>query len=190
MDPEGKLYVSGAEQLTPNLQRLTQFACKQAIPILASVDAHPENDPEFEQFPPHCVKGSEGQKKIPETLGRHPLFLENAEVNLSIPLRPQAGLLRYDQIVLEKQAFSLFDNVNAGKILERLGTSEYVVYGVATDYCVKAAVLGLLERGSRVRVVEDAIAAVDKKTGREALQAMKRAGARFVTTAEVIKGEA
>jgi len=36
-----------------------------------------------------------------------------------------------------------------------------VVYGVATDFCVKAAVLGMQKRGVQCYVVEDAIK-VDK----------------------------
>ena len=36
-----------------------------------------------------------------------------------------------------------------------------MVYGLATDYCVKAAVEGLLDRGCRVAVVVDAVRAID-----------------------------
>ena len=59
---------------------------------------------------------------------------------------------------------------------------KFVVYGVATDYCVKAAVLGLLKRGQAVLLVEDAVAAVAPQSGAAALEAMHTCGAELVTT--------
>ena len=61
-----------------------------------------------------------------------------------------------------------------------------MVYGVATDYCVRAAVLGLLKRGCRVTVVEDAIAPVEKQTGEESLKLMRGEGAVFKSTVDII----
>jgi nicotinamidase/pyrazinamidase len=63
-----------------------------------------------------------------------------------------------------------------------------VVYGVATDYCVKAAVLGLQKRGLQTYVVQDAIKGVAPETTKQALEEMAAAGARFVTTEDVIEG--
>jgi nicotinamidase-related amidase len=40
MDPEGKLYVPGAEALVPALTALTDFAHARGIPILASSVDH------------------------------------------------------------------------------------------------------------------------------------------------------
>jgi len=187
MDPQGNLYVSGAEKLLPNLERLTRWAVDHGIPIIASVDAHPPDDSEFKQFPPHCVIGTPGQKKIGRTLGNRPLFIENRDLELNIPLIEQAGVLRFDQYVFEKQSFCFLDNVNADKILRKIAAEKYVVYGVATDYCVKGAALGLLERKAEVEVVRDAITAVTEKGGSDALDEMKAAGARFVNTEDVVE---
>ncbi|ODS34751.1 MAG: nicotinamidase/pyrazinamidase [Candidatus Scalindua rubra] len=57
---------------------------------------------------------------------------------------------------------------------------------MATDYCVKAAVLGLLRRGYKVSLVTDAIKAVNKEGETEALNEMKDAGAVFTTTEDII----
>ena len=187
MSPAGRLYVPGAENLVPHLKQLTRWAQHHNIPILASMDAHPKNDPEFQQFPPHCLKGTVGQKKIPETLGRKPLVIENVPLDSSIRLHLQSELPTYDQLILEKQSFSLFENVNAETLFRKISADQYVVYGVATDYCVRGAVLGLLKLNAKVNLVEDAIAPVDEKTGRAALEEMVSAGARLVTTAEVIQ---
>lgn len=186
MDPKGNLYVPGAEKLLPNLERLTRWAVEHSIPIIASADAHAPDDPEFQDFPPHCVAGTPGQKKLHETLGNRPLFIENHPLELRIPMIEQAGVLRYDQYVFEKQAFSLFNNVNVEKILRRIAPRKYVVYGVATEYCVKTNVLDLLERGAAVEVVEDAIAAVTEEAGRAAREEMEAKGARFVSLQDVL----
>ena len=188
MDPQGKLYVPGAEKLIPNLQRLTEWACRRSVPIVASADCHPADDPEFGQFPPHCVAGTPGQKKIPETLGRRVLMVENRPLEPWPPMRLNASILPYDQILLLKQCFSLFGNANADTLFRKLSARRYVVYGVATDYCVKAAVLGLRSRGCRVEVVEDAIAPVDPKTGDLALAEMRAAGAELTDTETVLSG--
>ena len=73
MLPEGQLYVAGAERILPKLRRLFDFARKNEITILSSVDAHTEKDTEFQDFPPHCLRGSEGQRKLDETLLPKPL---------------------------------------------------------------------------------------------------------------------
>src|SRR5512137_1459018 len=77
MLPDGALYVPGAERIIPRLRRLFDFARKHGITIVSSADAHTPKDPEFEQFPPHCVQGTAGQRKIDETLLPRPVTIEN-----------------------------------------------------------------------------------------------------------------
>ncbi len=67
MLPHGNLYVPGAEKIIPNLVRLMAFAREHDIPVISSADAHTPDDPEFKIWPPHCVIGTPGQKRIPET---------------------------------------------------------------------------------------------------------------------------
>ncbi|MDD2654617.1 MAG: isochorismatase family protein, partial [Candidatus Omnitrophica bacterium] len=55
MKKKGRLSIRGAERIIPNLRKLTQFADKYKINIIASVDAHSVRDPEFKLFPAHCV---------------------------------------------------------------------------------------------------------------------------------------
>ncbi len=90
-------------------------------------------------------------------------------------------------IYLEKQGYDVFTNPNTEELLKRAGVKEAVVYGVATDYCVKAAVLGMQKRGIQCYVVEDAIAGIAPETTRTALDEMVAAGAKRVKTDEVIK---
>ena len=178
----GNLAVPGADDLCDNLKALTDFALVNKIKIIASMDAHSPDDSEFEIFPPHCVVGTEGQQKIEETTVENNSVITNEAEAVDLV----DSVSDFDQILLEKQAFDVFTNRHAEAVIDSLQAEEYVVYGVATDYCVRAAVLGLLERGCRVTVVEDAIAPVEKQTGEESLKLMRGEGAVFKSTVDII----
>ena len=82
MRPDGKLYVDGAERIVANLAALTDFAHGRGIRIVGSSDNHDPGDDELSEtpdfvdtFPPHCLRGTEGQARIPETLLRSVLSL-------------------------------------------------------------------------------------------------------------------
>lgn len=180
----GALSVPGAEEIRENLKALTDYALKNEIKIIASADAHIPDDKEFEIFPPHCVQDTPGQKTIGETTIANTVVIKSDTPEAA----PNRLLDKADQILLEKQTYDVFTNASAPKIIDAAGGDEYVVYGVTTDYCVKAAALGLLERGYKVTVVDDAIAPVEAKTGKEALTLTKEKGAIFKTTHEVIAG--
>jgi nicotinamidase/pyrazinamidase len=184
INSNGALSVPGAEQIRGNLQALTNYAFENGIKIIASADAHPADDKEFEIFPPHCVQDTPGQKKIEETSIANTYVVKNAPTETS----PHDLLDKTDQVLLEKQTYDVFTNPNAIALVKAADADEHIVYGVATDYCVKAAALGLLERVRRVIVVEDAIAAVTEETGKEALALMKKKGAIFKKTHEIIGG--
>ncbi len=63
---------------------------------------------------------------------------------------------------------------------------EFVVFGVVTEYCVRLAAKGLLDRGRRVSVVQDAIETLKAEDGQRAMVELKSLGARFVTTADAL----
>ena len=88
----------------------------------------------------------------------------------------------------EKQSYDVSTNPLTKKVLNMLGPEEAVVYGVATDYCVKAAVLHLQDLGIQCNVVEDAIRGITPESSQKALEEMVQAGARLVQTEEVLGG--
>lgn len=182
MLPGGKLYVPGAEKLIPRIDRLVDLAREGRVLLVSSVDAHTPDDPEFLQWPPHCVQGTPGQRKIPETLTDDLLLIPNdSEFHLPRNLRT------YKQIILEKQTLDVFDNPNAERVVKQLGPdAEYCVFGVVTEYCVRKDVLGLLKRGCRVAVVTDAIETLQEEDGRRSLAEFVAAGARLIQTDEAI----
>ncbi len=182
MLPGGKLYVPGAEKLIPNLRRLVDAAREGKVLLVSSADAHTPQDDEFHEWPPHCLKSTPGQQKIPETLTGKPLV---------VPNRPGADLpARFDevrQLILEKQKLDVFTNPNTEAVLERLGTqAEFVVFGVVTEYCVRLAAKGLLEQGRRVAIVTDAIETLEPAAGQRTLEELTAKGARLITTEQAL----
>ena len=67
------------------------------------------------------------------------------------------------------------------------GRPTFVVYGVATDYCVRAAVIGLLTRGHRVALVADAVRAVEPDAESLILTEFARDGVLLTVTDRVVE---
>ena len=186
MLPGGKLYVPGAEKLIPNLGHLTEQARKDRVFLVADACVHAPNDPEFQRFPPHCVRGTSGAEIIPETIARRFLILPNRQ-DATVP----NDLSQYQQVILEKQTLDVFDNPLTETVIERLkhftdSDAEFLVFGVVTEYCVRCVAKGLLERGRRVALVEDAIETLKAEDGKSTLAELKSLGVRATTTREAI----
>jgi nicotinamidase/pyrazinamidase len=183
MLPGGKLYVPGAERIIPNIKRLADAAQKARVLLVSSACAHAANDPEFATFPSHCIRGTEGARIVPEGLTKDFLIIPNRE---KFPL--PADLFDHAQIVIEKQALDVFSNPHTNEIVERLGPeAAYVVFGVVTEHCVHFAAKGLLDRGRKVFVVEDAIETLKAEESERALGELKAMGAQLITTDEAIR---
>jgi nicotinamidase/pyrazinamidase len=182
MLPGGKLYVPGAEQLLPNIRRLTDAARQGRVSLVSHGCYHTPNDPEFATFPPHCVKGTPGATLVPEAL---------ADRVATVPNDPAAALpgdlSRYQQILLEKQTLDVFKSAHADEVVKRLGPDvEFVVFGVVTEYCVGLAAKGLLHRGRRVSVVQDAIETLNSEDGKRTIAELQALGATFITTDQAL----
>jgi nicotinamidase/pyrazinamidase len=182
MLPGGKLYVPGADKLLPNIRRLTDAARRNEVLLVSTGDFHAPNDPEFKQFPPHCVKGTPGAELLPEALADEVMRIENVP-DAKLPDDP----LAWQQVVLEKQTLDIFQSRHAGELVQRLGdAAEFVVFGVVTEYCVGLAVKGLLERKRRVAIVRDAIETLSVEAGERCAGEFQRLGVRSVTTEEAV----
>ena len=71
-----------AEDAIPAMARLVRWAEAEGVTHLATADDHELTDPEIADdadfattFPPHCLRGTPGAAKIPETAQRDPLPL-------------------------------------------------------------------------------------------------------------------
>jgi nicotinamidase/pyrazinamidase len=191
MLPEGKLYVPGAEETIPAMGRLVQAAREAGIVHVASADDHELTDPEIADepdfrntYPPHCLRGTRGARKIPETDQDDPVPLS------LVPFPPGLvpGLVQgCREILLLKKNFDVFTNPNASALLHALDPDEIVVFGVATDVCDDAAILGFLQRGLRVSFVEDAARGLDEERTTACTAVWRERGVEFVTVDTIVQ---
>lgn len=175
--PTGALVVPGAVAILPRLAALTQHAATHAIPVISTVDAHLENDPEFAEYAPHCVAGTLGAMKAPETL------------------LPKATRVAYGeaapeewtgQLILEKRSIDMFSQPSIATLLARLAPECFVVYGVVTEICVMNAVDGLLRLGKQVAVVSDAVYGLEASKTPDLMHRWRAAGCSIVKTEDVV----
>ncbi len=166
--PAGALYARGAEKTIATVSKLNHYAGKHSIPVISTMDAHSENDPEFLNWPPHCVVDTVGQQKPASTLLEKRVIIPNSLCSFDVSA---AG-----QTLLEKQTFSAFSNPNLKLLIDHFAAHRYVVYGVVTEVCVKFAAFGLLETGMRVEIVTDAICPLNDADGAKTLADFTAAG--------------
>ena len=182
MLPGGKLYVSGGEKIIPNITRLVDVAREGRVLLISSACRHLPDDPEFEIFPPHCVRGTPGERIIPQGLAGKVHFIPN-DGTAKLP----DSIFNNQQLVLENQTLDVFNNPHAETIVNRLGKdTEYLVFGVVVEHCVHLAAKGLLDRGRKVSIVKDAVETLKGADGRRSLDELKSLGAAFVSTDEAI----
>ena len=190
--PDGKLTVAGAQTIVSNLAALTDFAHLSGIRIVGSSDSHASTDDELSEtpdfvdtYPPHCLAGTPGQRRIPETTLRDVLVVE--------PDDPTAEVLQrlpghHGDILFHKRYFDVFTNPNVGPVIDALAIDEVVLYGVALDVCNRYAVEGLLARYPRLSItlVTDAVRAIDEDARGELLTDWQRRGVKLAGTAEIV----
>ncbi len=200
-EPTGALFVPGSPNAS--FRELTRYAVAHGVPILGSVDSHAWDAWEFAtsetaaplgdkpNFPDHCVKGTAGWLKIDGTLPPRFRFLPNvADAPLDSVVREVASGVTQG-VYFEKEVYSLFANPLAERFLKALFATfpeppELFVYGVATDYCVKEAALGLRERGYATTLITDATAGITPEGTEAALRDMAAAGVSMMTMASLI----
>ena len=194
MRSDGKLYVPGSEDIIPAVKALTDFAHANRIPIVASADKHELTDPEISDtpdwkstFPPHCMRGTPGQLKIEETQLQNPLVIE-PELRDPGALAQQVLAHRGD-FLLNKRALDVFTNANVPALLQALEPQAIVLYGVATDFCNRYAVEGLLRALPRVDLylVSDAVRAIVPEEGERLIAGWRERGIRVVTTRQIVE---
>jgi nicotinamidase/pyrazinamidase len=186
MLPHGKLYVPGAEETVPAMKRLVGAARAAGIVHVASADDHELTDDEISEtpdfkttYPPHCLRGTKGARKIDETEQEDP-------IPITLEPLPERFLAGREFLLLKKN-FDVFTNPNTERLLEWLDPDEIVVFGVASDVCDDAAIRGFLDRGRKVRFVEDAARGLDESRVEACTAAWREHGVEFTTSHEVIQ---
>lgn len=174
--PGGALAVADGDRVIPVLNDvLERFADR---PVYASRDWHPPDTRHFKAFggpwPVHCVAGTRG-----------------AELHPDLRLPADAVIVSKGQDRAD-DGYSAFEGTTPGgrrlpDDLRERGVTDLVVGGLATDYCVRASVLDACRAGLRVTVVTDAIAGISAEGTARALEEMRDAGARLVSSRDLVR---
>lgn len=191
--PGGALPVPDGDQIVPLVNQLQR--CFDLI--VATQDWHPTDHGSFAAnhtnrqpgelidlhglpqilWPTHCVQGTTGAEFVPD-LQRDRwdrVFVKGTSPHID----SYSGF--YDNA--RRQATGL------GDYLQQKGVDQVYVAGLATDYCVKFTALDALDLGFKTHVIEDACRGVNLQPSdvREAINAMKAAGASIVQASDIIE---
>ncbi|OPX96461.1 MAG: Peroxyureidoacrylate/ureidoacrylate amidohydrolase RutB [Syntrophorhabdus sp. PtaB.Bin047] len=173
-------YVRAVENATRQLKEL-------GILVLGTQDWHPPDHVSFatshpgkrpfetvvvdgkaqDLWPSHCVQGT----------GNARVVIDN---NLFLAVVKKAE----DPMTESYSGFQSGGELDA--VLRANGIGRVIVYGLATDYCVKATSLDLAAAGYLVVVVENLCRSVSPDTAAAAVDEMRREGVRVVDTVEEV----
>jgi nicotinamidase/pyrazinamidase len=167
--PGGALGVPAGDQVVAPINRTVSMFERAGLPIFYSRDWHPTDHISFKArggpWPRHCVAGTDGAAFAPT------LRVPASAVVISKATSP------------DRDAYSAFQDTTLASQLRAAGVRRVYVGGLATDYCVKATVLDAKREGFDVKVLKDAVRAVDVQPGdgERALQEMQQSGAQLTT---------
>jgi len=174
------------EDFIRKVQVATQSLKKAGFSIYATLDWHPSNHISFYtshpgtrpfetitlpdgriqvMWPPHCVQGSSGAE----------LLIDPLIVDYQLPSASDPGYEGYSGFRDDGGRDTGLDN-----LLKKGEVTTVVVYGIATDYCVKATALDAKKEGYRVVLVKDLCRGVSPDTSQAALGEMAAAGIEFM----------
>jgi len=196
---KGALSIPGARKIEGNLEEITKLARRMGKQIVNTACWHNENTKEFssnpdykESFPPHCLIGTKGAEFVPAT---KPLNAYIVDWQKPYDEKKLAwNVLENKEIIIYKDAFDVFEgSMYAQEILGVLNPDRVIVYGVATNVCVDAAVKGILNhtlnryKKIEVLVVEDAIKELSGAPLEEVLESWKGMGAKLIKTNDLYR---
>jgi len=173
--PEGGLYVKDGEAVVPIVNAAISEARAAGALVVYTADWHPESTPHFAKdggiWPVHCVMDTWGAE-----------FHEGLVVDGPVVRKGSNGEDGYSGFFMrDHDTGETIETELAGLLRER-GIAHLVVCGLATDYCVNATALDGMKEGFKVRVLWDAIRAVNLKEGdgERAIAEVEEAGAEIV----------
>lgn len=143
------LEVPKARGIIRNIRRELEKARMAGIPVIYCCDRHEPRDREFEVWPPHAVRGTQGAEIIEE-------------------LRPIKG-----EPVVAKKTYSAFYRTSLEKTLKGLGVKHLILTGVVTNICILYTAVDAYMRGYEITVHEDCVAGLKAGDSLFALRQIK-----------------
>lgn len=181
--PNGARPVENVRDLIPALRHVVAWTKRNGAPMVSSVESHRPVDSLDDRAPSYCVDGTPGQRKIDFTLLDPCTF-----VQVDNTLCCAVDLFnRYQQVVFRKRTDDLLSNPKADRFFNLVGTTEFILVGVALEESVKALALGLLAREKRVTVIADACGYWSQGTADLAVRQLTAKGAKIITVAGLLR---
>jgi nicotinamidase-related amidase len=147
---DGALPCGVNQEFTDTMVKFLKTVSKMEMPIIFVCDSHDGNDKEFEMFPKHCVKGTEGAEIIDEL---KPFIDKN--------------------LVVPKTRYSGFYGTELEDILKGLEVTTLMIVGVCTDICVMHTCADARNRDYEVFVIKNLVASFDEEAHKFALGHME-----------------
>jgi nicotinamidase/pyrazinamidase len=150
VEPDGKLYVPGIEEIVPALADLIDQAHAAGSPVVFVDDAHEPDDIEFQQWGEHAVIGTRGSLVYKDL-----------------------GPAEQDH-VLEKTKYTVWYKTGLDRLLAPLDIDHVVITGTVTNICIFVSAVEALMRGYSVTVPRDAVKGLNVADHENALDQLSR----------------
>lgn len=173
--PDGGLYVKGGEDVVPIINHAIEEAREGGAIVVYTADWHPESTPHFAKdggiWPVHCLMDTWGAE-----------FPEDLVVDGPVVRKGSNGEDGYSGFFMRDHDTGQTIETELAGLLRQRGITHLVVCGLATDYCVNATALDGMKEGFKVRVLWNAIRAVNLKEGdgERAIAEVEEAGGEIV----------
>lgn len=207
--PGGALAVNEGDLVVPPLNQVNEFVREQDGDVIFTADWHPRKTAHFIEgggpWPPHCVRFTAGaafhNNLVIEPVDTVALkgtgTVDDGYSGWGAEFDEESQLYEEGQLLYGGGGLATETIFAVGQAVENMARQRkvaVVIGGLATDYCVKATVMDALNANVDnldVYVLEDAIRAVDVEPGDgdRAITEMKEAGAKFVTSDQLINGQ-
>jgi len=176
--PTGKACINNRRRVLRRIRRLIAWARLTRMSVISTCQVYPADNGEQK----YCVDGTEGQKKIGYSLlTRRVSFAADNSADVSPRL-----LKKYRQMVFHKRCIDPFNEPRIERLLSEINGAEFILIGALAETTVKAAALGLLQRGKKVIVVSDAVGYLNRQEADLAFRKMKAKGARLVKAKKLV----
>ncbi|OKY78718.1 MAG: Nicotinamidase-like protein [Candidatus Methanohalarchaeum thermophilum] len=139
------LEVPKSRDIIDDIKDLVDDKRENGDEIIYVADRHRPDDSEFEDYPSHAIKGTEGAEIIDE-------------------LEPKE-----EDTLIEKRRFSGFFRTDLDLTLREKNVDELILTGILTDICILHTAAGARMRNYDVIVPKECVAALDKESHNFAL---------------------
>jgi len=181
-EPGQNCYTPDASSVARSIYSLFSWARINHVPVISTVLRVRTNEHGPLTSAPHCVEGTDGEKKLSKTLLRHRINLGLRNVT-DLP----ANLFtRYQQVIFEKRDTDIFCHARLERLITELAPATFVLCGVGVSHGLVQATVGLRNRGFGVIVASDAILDLGHPLREMARLRMEAKGAIFVPASEII----